>query len=189
ARHLMRLTALFAAGFISVLFPVAAFAADAHGLDGAKLSLVWGIPFAGLLLSIAILPLAANKFWHDHYGKVAAFWALALLLPLVALHGFEVTLYSMLHAALIEYLSFIILLFALFTIAGGILVKGDLPGTPGVNTSILAIGIFFASVVGTTGASMILIRPILRANAKRRFNIHVVIFFIFLVSNIGGALS
>lgn len=185
----MRLIAFLAAGFISALFPAAAFAADVHGLDGAKLSMAWGIPFAGLLLSIAILPLAANKFWHNHYGKVAAFWAFALLLPLAATHGFGVTLYSVLHAALIEYLPFIVLLFALFTIAGGILVKGDLPGTPAVNTSILAIGTFFASVVGTTGASMILIRPILRANARRPFNIHVVIFFIFLVSNIGGALS
>ncbi len=185
----MRLTAFFAAGFLLALSPAAIFAADVHSLDGAKLSPIWGFPFAGLLLSIAILPLAANKFWHDHYGKVAAFWALALLLPLAAIHGFEVTLYSVLHTALIEYLPFIILLFALFTIAGGILVKGDLPGTPGVNTFILAIGTFFASVVGTTGASMILIRPILRANARRRFNIHVVIFFIFLVSNIGGALS
>jgi len=185
----MRPVAFFTAGCISALFPAAAFAAGAHGLDGGKLSPAWGIPFAGLLLSIAILPLVANKFWHDHYGKVAAFWALALMLPLAATHGLQITLYSLLHAALIEYLPFIILLFALFTIAGGILVKGDLPGTPGVNTAILAIGTFFASVVGTTGASMILIRPILRANAKRPFNVHVVIFFIFLVSNIGGALS
>jgi Na+/H+ antiporter NhaD/arsenite permease-like protein len=185
----MRPAVFSAAGSLSALLPATALAADAHGLDGAKLSLAWGGPFVGLLLSIAILPLAASAFWHRHYGKVAAFWALALLLPLAAIHGFEAALYSVLHAALIEYLPFIVLLFSLFTIAGGILVKGDLPGTPGVNTSILAVGTFFASVVGTTGASMILIRPILRANAKRPFNIHVAIFFIFLVSNIGGALS
>lgn len=185
----MRFIAVFASLLFFPLLPSAAFAADARGLDGAALSPLWGIPFAGLLLSIAVLPLAAGKFWHDHYGKIAAFWAFALLLPLVAIHGFGVTLHSVSHTALIEYLPFIILLFALFTIAGGILVKGDLTGTPGVNTSILAIGTLLASVVGTTGASMILIRPILRANAKRRSNIHVVIFFIFLVSNIGGALS
>lgn len=185
----MRLIALFASLFLFPFLPETALAADAHGLDGAALSPLWGIPFVGLLLSIAVLPLAAGKFWHDHYGKVAAFWALALLLPLVAIHGFNLTLHSVLHAALIEYFPFIILLLALFTIAGGILVKGDLPGTPGVNTSILALGTLLASIVGTTGASMILIRPILRANAKRHSNTHVVIFFIFLVSNIGGALS
>lgn len=179
----------FAFIFFAVLFSIPAHAADAHGLSGAGLSMLWGIPFAGLLLSIAILPLAANKFWHDHYGKVAAFWALMLLLPLALAHGFGVMGQSVLHAALIEYLPFIVLLFALFTIAGGILIKGDLPGTPVVNTAILAIGTLFASIVGTTGASMILIRPILRANAKRRRNIHVVVFFIFLVANIGGALS
>jgi Na+/H+ antiporter NhaD/arsenite permease-like protein len=182
-------TARFAFVFLFTLFSIPAYAAGAHGLGGAGFSPLWGIPFAGLLLSIAILPLAASKFWHDHYGKVAAFWALALLVPLGVVHGFGVMAQSVLHAALIEYLPFIVLLFALFTIAGGILIKGDLPGTPAVNTAILAIGTLFASIVGTTGASMILIRPILRANAKRRRNIHVVVFFIFLVANIGGALS
>jgi Na+/H+ antiporter NhaD/arsenite permease-like protein len=181
----VRFTFIIFATFISA----PAHAADAHGLSGAGLSPLWGIPFAGLLLSIAILPLAAHEFWHRHYGKVAAFWALVLLLPLGFVHGFGVMAQSVLHATLIEYLPFIVLLFALFTIAGGILIKGDLPGTPIVNTAILAIGTLFASIVGTTGASMILIRPILRANAKRRHNIHVVVFFIFLVANIGGALS
>jgi Na+/H+ antiporter NhaD/arsenite permease-like protein len=177
------------AGLLLVLISEPAAAAETHRLDGATLSPFWGIPFVGLLLSIAILPLAAGRFWHHHYGKVAAVWALALLLPLAMLHGPGVTAHAVLHTTLLEYLPFIILLFALFTIAGGILLKGDLPGTPAANTAMLAAGTFLASIVGTTGASMILIRPVLRANAKRRSNIHVVIFFIFLVSNIGGALS
>jgi Na+/H+ antiporter NhaD/arsenite permease-like protein len=184
----MRLASLLSLAAI-LFISTPAVAADAHGLSGAGLSPLWGIPFAGLLLSIAILPLISPAFWHDHYGKVAAFWTLILLLPLAAIHGVSVTAYSVLHAVLLEYLPFIVLLFALFTIAGGILVKGDLPGTPVVNTAILAIGTLLASVVGTTGASMILIRPILRANAKRHRNIHVVVFFIFLIANIGGALS
>jgi Na+/H+ antiporter NhaD/arsenite permease-like protein len=174
---------------LTLLFAGTAVAADAHGLDGAKLMPPWGIPFIGILLSIAVLPLAAPAFWHRHYGKVAAFWALALVLPLAALQGASATAGAVLHTVLLEYLPFIILLFALYTVAGGILVSGDLNGTPVTNTAILALGAAIASVVGTTGASMILIRPILRANEGRRFNVHVVVFFIFLVANIGGALS
>ena len=90
---------------------------------------------------------------------------------------------------LAEYLSFIVLLFALYVVAGGVLVTGNLRGTPLVNTAILAFGTMIASVVGTTGASMILVRPLIRANADRLNNVHVVVFFIFLVANIGGALS
>ena len=90
---------------------------------------------------------------------------------------------------LAEYLSFIVLLFALYVVAGGILVTGNLRGTPLVNTAILAFGTLIASVVGTTGAAMILIRPLIRANAARLHNVHVVVFFIILVANVGGALS
>ena len=97
--------------------------------------------------------------------------------------------HDLVHAALLEYIPFIVLLFALFTISGGLLVVGNLHGSPGTNTALLGIGTFLASVIGTTGASMVLIRPLLRANDNRRFNVHTVIFFIFLVSNIGGSLS
>ena len=93
------------------------------------------------------------------------------------------------HALLGEYLSFIVLLFALYVVAGGILVTGNLRGTPLVNTAILAFGTLIASIVGTTGAAMILIRPLIRANADRLHNVHVVVFFIILVANIGGALT
>lgn len=155
----------------------------------SDLSLIWGLPFAGMLLSIALLPLLASHFWHHHYGKVAAFWALAFLIPYAAIHGVGHAAHDLVHAALLEYLPFIILLFALFTISGGLLVIGNLHGSPTTNTTLLGVGTFLASVIGTTGASMVLIRPLIRANDNRRYNVHTVIFFIFLVSNIGGSLT
>ncbi len=180
-----RLVAVAAAAL--VLTPGAALAAGDIG--GATMSVGWALPFAGMLLSIALGPILFHRLWEHHYGKFAAFWALLLLVPLVLLRGFDTSLGAVLHTALLEYLPFIILLFALFTIAGGILITGNLHGSPGTNTVILAIGTVMASVVGTTGASMILIRPLLRANDDRRHNVHVVVFFIFLVSNIGGSLT
>ncbi|TCK30418.1 UIT6 family transporter [Ancylobacter aquaticus] len=166
-----------------------AHAAEGMGIEGARLPLVWGLPFVGMLLSIAIIPLLAGHFWHHHYGKVALFWALAFLVPFILIYGGGLATYEVAHAALLEYIPFIILLFALFTISGGILLTGNLHGSPGVNTALLAIGTVLASLIGTTGASMVLIRPLLRANDARRFNVHTVVFFIFLVSNIGGSLT
>jgi len=163
--------------------------AAAAGIDGATLSLAWGIPFAGMLLSIAIIPLVAGHFWHHNYGKVALLWSLVLLVPFVLVFGSGLAAYEVVHAALLEYIPFIILLFSLFTISGGILLTGNLKGSPAVNTSLLAIGTVLASLIGTTGASMVLIRPLLRANDERRYNVHTVVFFIFLVSNIGGSLT
>lgn len=158
-------------------------------LDGSALSLLWGIPFAGLLLSIAVFPLLAPHFWHHHFGKISAFWAMALLGPLLVLQGFSLTLYHVLHALLLEYIPFIILLFALFTISGGIRLRGPLDGTPMVNTGMLFAGTAIASWTGTTGAAMLLIRPVIRANAWRRYRVHTIVFFIFLVANIGGSLT
>ncbi len=158
-------------------------------VDGAALSLVWVAPLVGLLASIAILPLAAPRLWHRHYGKVAAFWALLLLVPFALAEGPEAVASEAIHAAALEYVPFVILLFALFTISGGVLVRGNIHGSPAVNTGLLALGTLLASVIGTTGASMVLIRPLIRANDGRRRNAHVVVFFIFLVSNIGGSLT
>jgi Na+/H+ antiporter NhaD/arsenite permease-like protein len=170
----------------TVLVPQAAAAA---ALDGARLGWTWGLPFAGLLVSIATGPLLFPRIWHGHYGKIAFMWSALTLVPLAALQGIPVAVAGLAHAMLAEYLSFIVLLFALYVVAGGILVTGNLRGTPWVNAAILALGTLMASIVGTTGAAMILIRPLLRANAARLVNVHVVIFFIFLVANIGGALS
>jgi Na+/H+ antiporter NhaD/arsenite permease-like protein len=163
-------------------------AAAAH-IDGGALSLVWSLPFAGLLLSIALLPLVAPHFWEHHFGKVAAFWALALLVPCAFVFGPWTAAEEVLHTLLLDYLPFILILFALFVVAGGIRISGNLVGTPATNTAILAFGALSASFLGTTGASMVLIRPVIRANQDRRYNIHVFVFFIFLVSNIGGSLT
>lgn len=184
-------TALTAGAVVAVamLLPGTAFAAEEHGLPGRTMSLWWALPFAGLLLSIATGPLLFNHVWEHHYGKIAAFWAALVVVPLASAFGTTVATEAVLHALLTEYMSFIILLFALFTISGGILVAGNIHGTPLVNAGLLLIGALLASVIGTTGASMILIRPLIRANDNRPFNAHVIIFFIFLVSNIGGSLT
>ena len=168
------------------LLPSLALAAD---LDGSQLSVLWGVPFAGILLSIAIIPLVAPIFWHHHFGKVSAAWALAFLVPFAMVFGAGAAGAGVVHALLAEYIPFIILLTALFTVAGGIYIKGNLHGSPGLNTGILAIGAVLASFMGTTGASMLLIRPLIRANDNRKHVVHVVVFFIFIVSNAGGSLT
>jgi len=147
------------------------------------------VPFAGILLSIALLPLLAPTVWHHHYGKIAAGWALAFLLPFAALFGTGAAGAALVHALVAEYIPFVILLTALFTVAGGIHIKGNLHGSPGLNTAILAVGAVLASFMGTTGASMLLIRPLIRANDNRQHKAHVVVFFIFIVSNAGGSLT
>ena len=167
------------------------FAAEGNAphLNGADLSIFWVFPFAGILLSIAIFPLVAPDFWHHNFGKISAFWAILLIIPFLLKVGFTITLYELLHVGLLEYVPFIILLLALFTISGGVQLKGALVGTPIVNTGIIFIGTALASWMGTTGAAMLLIRPLIRANKERKSKVHVIVFFIFLVANIGGSLT
>lgn len=150
---------------------------------GLSLPLGSVVPFAGLLLSIALLPLFAPSFWVRHYAKVC----LAFGVPVAGFFLLRAPR-ELLHTVL-EYASFLILLASLFTISGGILLRGTLRGSAGVNCAILAVGAVLANVFGTTGASMLLIRPLLRANAHRHRKAHVVVFFIFVVANIGGALT
>ncbi|NPT36515.1 sodium:proton antiporter [Paraburkholderia xenovorans] len=163
--------------------------ASAATLDGAAMSALWGLPFAAMLLSIAVFPLIAPVFWHHHFGKIAAAWALVFLVPFALSFGTGVAFGTLVHALLEEYIPFIVLLTALYTVAGGICVRGNLHGTPRLNTGILALGTLLASIMGTTGAAMLLIRPLLRANDNRKHVVHVVVFFIFLVANAGGSLS
>src|SRR5215475_12554200 len=172
---------------IAILAPSPAHAAA--GIDGAALRWPWALPFVGILVTIATGPLLFKRLWHRHYGKLAFAWCVLTLLPLAAVYGVPAAAAALTHVLLAEYLSFIVLLFALYVVAGGILLTGELRGTPLVNPIMLAFGTLIASVVGTTGAAMILIRPLLRANSARLHNVHVVVFFIFLVANIGGALS
>ena len=178
--------AIAAAGAVSA--PVALAAGEAT-FTGSGLSLAWDIPFAGLLLSLAVGPIVAAHFWHEHYGKITAAWTLALFLPFIVAFGLAEAWHQVVHALLLEYLPFVMLLFALYTISGGIALRGTLVGTPKLNTGLLAIGAMLASAMGTTGAAMLLIRPLLRANETRQRRTHIVVFFIILVGNIGGALT
>ncbi|MDO5059605.1 MAG: sodium:proton antiporter [Neisseria sp.] len=166
--------------------PLSAFAAMP---DGAELSLLWGLPFALILLSIATGPLFFSHIWHHHFGKITAMWTALFLLPFMALYGIGAGFGTVVHALVEEYIPFILLLLALYTVSGGILVWGNLHGSPKLNTAILAIGTALASVMGTTGAAMLMIRPLLKANDNRKHRVHVVVFFIFLVANIGGGLT
>ncbi len=152
---------------------------------GQTLPLWAVIPFVGLLLSIALLPLRAPRFWESHKNKglVVFLWSL----PVAAYFLFNAP--HELLLSLKDYASFLLLLAALFIISGGIVLKGDLKATPEVNSLMLFVGAVLANFVGTTGASMLLIRPMLQTNSERRHTSHIPIFFIFLVSNIGGCLT
>ncbi|SBV96245.1 Citrate transporter [uncultured delta proteobacterium] len=184
-----KVVTLLGSAALAVLFVLAPGHAMAAGMDGAQLSLPWVIPFVCMLLSIAICPLTVPHFWEHNFGKIAAGWGLAFLIPCAVAFGFSTALEQFLHAIVAEYIPFIILLLSLFTVAGGIRLKGTLVGTPAVNTLLLFIGAVLASWMGTTGAAMLLIRPMLRANAHRKYKVHSVVFFIFLVANIGGCLT
>ncbi len=162
-------------------------AGAASGL-GAALPAWSALPFAGILLSITLFPLAAPHFWRRHYPKISLGWALLLAVPFVWVFRAH-ALAEILHAAIAEYLPFVVLLAALFTIGGGIHVRGTLRSSPAANTALLALGTVLASWVGTTGAAMLLVRPLVRANAGRRHRAHTVVFFIVLVANVGGALT
>ena len=145
---------------------------------------LWSVlPFAGLLLAIAIVPMFAGQWWERHYEKVSLGFGLPVALYFAI--GAPATLAHTAH----EYVSFIVLIGTLFTITGGILVRGAFQPTPLINSAFLAVGAVLANLIGTTGASMLLIRPLLRANARRQQPAHIVVFFIFLVSNIGGTLT
>ncbi|MGB7191820.1 MAG: sodium:proton antiporter [Collimonas pratensis] len=174
---------------LAILIACLPVAAQAAELDGAQLSAWWGVPFMGLLLSIALGPLLAPAFWHHHFGKITVGWSLAFLIPCALGFGVPMAIAGVVHAFLAEYFPFIILLTALFVVAGGICLRGNLHGTPALNTGLLAIGTLLASLMGTTGASMLLIRPLIRANDNRKHVVHIVVFFIFLVANAGGALT
>ena len=161
----------------------------AHGFVGAELSPVWGVPFAGLLLSIALMPLLAPSVWHHHYGKIALVWSAMVVLPMGPLLGATDTIHELVHVAVLEYLPFILLLLALFTVAGGLRLDGFFDGSPLSNTAALGLGTLLASLTGTTGAAMLLVRPLIRANVWRTRRVHTMVFFIFLVANIGGSLT
>jgi Na+/H+ antiporter NhaD/arsenite permease-like protein len=165
-------------------------AAHGGGHDlGADMPLWTLLPFAAILLAIAVLPLVAGHWWEHNKNKgiVAAACAVPIGAWLLVEHG-DAGMHVLLEKGH-EYVAFIVLLAALFVITGGVYVRGSLDGTPLLNTAILGIGALIASFVGTTGASVLLIRPLLRANQARQRKAHIVVFFIFIVSNCGGLLT
>jgi Na+/H+ antiporter NhaD/arsenite permease-like protein len=143
------------------------------------------LPFVGLLLAIAVLPLIAHRFWHSLGNQifVVAFFSFPVIYLCLINNPY------LLISGLKHYLSFVILLGALFIVSGGIRISGDLVSTPVANMGMLALGALLANIIGTTGASMVLIRPFLAANDYRKHHIHLPIFFIMIVSNVGGLLT
>jgi Na+/H+ antiporter NhaD/arsenite permease-like protein len=156
---------------------------------GRELHVVSVLPFLLMLGAIAVFPLAAPHWWENNRNRalVAAVLAIPLAIYIVASFG-SAGVEKLEHVAM-EYLSFVLLLGSLFVISGGIYIQGSLSGTPLVNSGMIGLGGILASFIGTTGASMVLIRPILRANASRLRKSHIVVFFIFIVSNCGGLLT
>ncbi len=163
--------------------------ASAASMNGAELSIVWAIPFAGILLSIALIPLIAPHLWHHHYGKIAVAWGLACVIPIFLAFPTDVAVGSVAHAMIGDYVPFILFVGALFIVAGGIHIRSSFIGKPLMNAGILLAGGFMANLMGTTGAAMLLIRPLLAANEDRRYKMHTFVFFIFIVANIGGCLT
>jgi Na+/H+ antiporter NhaD/arsenite permease-like protein len=152
-------------------------------------SLVWGLPFVGLLLTLAITPLGVPGLWGRHYGKIVALWSLVFVVPDVAVEGVGASFTRLLDMALNTYVPFVLLLGALFIITGGLRIRGAPHGSPGVNTVLLALSTLASSLIGTPGASLLMLRPLVRANRHRTRTAHVYVFFIFLVCNVGGALT
>lgn len=156
---------------------------------GDQLSLLWSIPFVGMILSIALLPLLFPALWYENYGKITLVWVSLLLLPLTLIFGVGMSAHLVIESLLTEFIPFVLLLLVLYTASSGIHFTSTFQASPKVNLLILSIGTLLASLMGTTGAAMLLIRPLLEANKKRRYKAHVIIFFIYLVGNVGGALT
>lgn len=147
------------------------------------------IPFGGLLLCIAVMPLVAAHWWEEHQPLVVALWSLLFAVPFAWVFGLSHTLETVLECMVNDYLTFIVLLLGLFCVAGNITMEGDLAGSPRVNVILLAVGTLLSSLIGTIGASMLMVRPVIKMNAWRRNRAHIMVFFIFLISNIGGCLT
>jgi Na+/H+ antiporter NhaD/arsenite permease-like protein len=169
--------------------PLLPLASTAPGLPGDQLPLLALLPFVLLLLAIALMPLAAPHFWESNRNKGLVSAALSLPFATWLVLRFGPPGAAAIQHSMFDYLSFMALLGSLFVISGGIYVRGSLAGTPLSNSAFLAIGAVLANLIGTTGASMVLLRPFLRANEKRHDRVHQVVFFVFVVSNCGGLLT
>ncbi len=178
---------LFLSVILALLF--IALPAQASGLDGSTMSLWWVLPFAGVLLSLAIMPIIAGDFWHHHFGKISGAWALVALGMIAYTFGMGSAVHEILETYLHHFIPFIIFILSLYVICGGIKIDITTKANPYFNTFFLGVTTFIASWIGTTGAAMLFIRPFLHVNQGRECRRHLVIFFIFLVCNIGGSLT
>lgn len=184
-----KILSVFMAFALSVLLnPTAVWAAGEGGAErGVPLWLC--IPFAGLLLCIAVMPLVKGEWWEAHQPLVVALWILVMVIPFALLYGVGSAAETVLECTVNDYLTFIVLLFGLFCVSGNITMEGDFAGSPRINVGLLALGTLLASCIGTTGASMLMVRPVIKMNSWRRRKSHIMIFFIFMVSNMGGCLT
>ena len=173
-----------------VCMPEQVLAAGTESVDlGSSLPLWSCIPFAGMLLCIALLPLVKAEWWEEKKSLVVAFWSLLFLIPFAFAYGFGIAAEQFLETIVGDYLTFIVLLFGLFCVSGNISLEGSIKGVPKTNVILLLIATLLSSWIGTTGASMVMIRPLIRANQYRYRKVQIMVFFIFLVSNIGGCLT
>lgn len=180
---------LGSAGIFLTGNPITALAAETTGEGAASVPLWLCVPFAGLLLCIAILPLLKAEWWEIHQPHAVIFWSLLFAVPFAVTAGAGTAAETVLDCLVNDYLTFIVLLFGLFCVSGNITMSGDLAGSPRINVGLLALGTLLSSWIGTTGASMLMIRPIIKMNAWRKKRRHIIIFFIFMVSNMGGCLT
>ena len=163
---------------------------EEKGMEELSAIPVWlCIPFAGLLLSIAVMPLIKPDWWEKHQPLAVAFWSVLFIVPFAAKYGMFTMGETVLECVVNDYLTFIILLFGLFCVAGNITIDGEFAGSPRINTALFVLGTLLSSVIGTTGSSMLLVRPFIKMNSWRKRKSHIMIFFIFLISNMGGCLT
>ena len=160
-----------------------------NNYDFSSLPLWICLPFVGVLLCIAILPLVAGEWWEKRQPLVIIVLSLLFVIPFTVMSGTDVAAETVLECLINDYFTFIVLLFGLYCVAGNINLEGDLAGCPRVNIIILILGTLLSSFIGTTGSSMLFVRPIIKMNAWRKRRAHVMVFFVFLVSNIGGCLT
>ena len=183
----MKKVLVFLAALMVLCMPV--MATNGAHTTGAGIPLWLCIPFAGILLSIAVFPLVRAEWWEEQQPIVVAFWSLLFLIPFAVMYGPHMAIESALECIVNDYLTFIVLLFGLICVAGNITLEGDLAGSPRINVALLLFGTLLSSWVGTTGASMLMVRPVIKMNAWRKRKRHIMVFFIFLISNIGGCLT
>lgn len=147
------------------------------------------IPFAGMLACVALMPVLKPEWWGAHQPIVVAAWSVLVVVLYAVVYGPAASAHMTVSCFIDDYLTFIVLLFGLYCASGNISFEGDLAGSPQVNVALLTIGTLLASLIGTTGASMLMVRPVIKMNSWRRDRAHIMIFFIFLVSNMGGCLT